>query len=74
MKMFAKGRTDEMKGILEFDLPEDEDYFKVASMARDLWLALYKFNESLAGDAFAGIKEMLWAILDEYNITLEELP
>lgn len=77
-----------MKAILEFDLNEQEDIVahKRATKALDMALALWdidhylrtqvKYNEALtqeAQDAFERAQERFYEILNEHNISIDEV-
>lgn len=63
------------KAILEFDLAEklDAQEFKVASMSKELWLALYSISNEIIPDLPDQDREKFWEILEDHGITLEEL-
>ena len=77
-----------MKAILEFDLNEQEDIVahKRATKALDMALALWdidhylrtqvKYNEALtqeAQDAFESAQERFYEILNERNVSIDEI-
>ena len=73
-----------MKAILEFNLPEDNDDFTMATKATSYSLALWeisqflrseiKYNEQLSEDAYdqvVKIREKFHDILNDNNISLD---
>jgi len=38
-----------MKAILEFNLPEDDEYYKMACSAKDMYIFIVEFQEYLRG-------------------------
>jgi hypothetical protein len=75
-----------MKGILEFDLPTDNEYFNGASKSIKFWLCLSELEEYIKSELEEYIKngstnesdytekvyKKFWEILDDHNVTLEE--
>jgi len=74
-----------MRATLEFDLPEDRDAFRGACHAENFWCALFDMDQHLRGlqkyapdleekemELVDKLREHLWEILREHNITLEE--
>jgi hypothetical protein len=65
-----------MKAILEFDLPEDEQYFECASRAKDLYLVLWEMDEHLRAKLKYGDDNMsdeTYKALDEARDHLRNL-
>jgi hypothetical protein len=72
------------KGILEFNLPEEENEFNLASNSRNYYSALWEIdqflrskvkyaNDSVSEDtveAYLSTREELWRILEEQGIDL----
>lgn len=72
-----------MKGILEFDLPEDQEDFNVAVKAKDLYFVLLgisghlrdrlKYGDLTKGEckAYKDTQEVFYELLDEYTCSLD---
>lgn len=67
-----------MKGILKFDLPDDECQFKIASTAMDWALAMYDLENWLRGqikygdkEEYQPVRDQLHDILNDYNLNLD---
>lgn len=75
-----------MEAILKFNLPEESEEFNVTSRAVDLYLTLFDFDQYLrsvhkygtdkdkiADDPGWVIREKLHAILDERDLSLDNM-
>ena len=84
MKSQTLNNFSKMKAILEFNLPEDNDDFTMATKATSYSLALWeisqflrseiKYNEQLSEDAYdqvVKIREKFHDILNDNNISLD---
>jgi hypothetical protein len=74
-----------MKAILEFNLPEEEEEFKMATQGQKLYVAIHSIEaylrsktkhapDSMSDDtykAYQDCREDFYRILNEYNIDLE---
>ena len=72
-----------MKGILEFDLPTDENDFLICSRALDWALVVWDLNEQLrsylkhghsfgsADEALEVIRESLFDFLEQHDVSLD---
>jgi len=72
------------KGILEFNLPEEENEFNLASTSRNYYCALWEIDQFLRSkvkyandnvsedtiEAYLSTREELWRILEEQGIDL----
>jgi hypothetical protein len=74
-----------MKAILEFNLPDDQQDFELASNALKFWSVLYELDQDLRAktkyasddlpqdkyDAYQEIREKLREFMSENNISLD---
>lgn len=69
-----------MKAILEFNLPEDQEYFYVASKATELYLSLWDLDQWLRTtikhgeknkDVFQIARDKLTEIMHDHNVDLQ---
>lgn len=67
-----------MKAILEYDLPDDECQFKIASTSMEWALAMFDLDNWLRGqikygdkEEYQPVRDKLHEILQEYNINLD---
>jgi len=80
-------KTTTMKAILEFELPDDEQYFEVAAKGKDLYLVLWEMDQYLRaklkyGDdtmsdetykALEDARDHLRNLMDEHGVNYEML-
>jgi hypothetical protein len=73
-----------MKASLEFDLPDDEEMFTMASNAHRVYVILFQLDQYLRGrikyapddephavaDAYEQVRDKLRELLNENNITI----
>jgi hypothetical protein len=71
-----------MTGTLTFNLPEDEDQFRVAQQGRDWKLSMHELDEFLRvaikhghefktpGEVLVATREKLHSTLSDFNLTL----
>ena len=75
-----------MKAILEFDLPDDDEYHQLAVKSVDLYFAIYAFEGWLRGlikyesegevydyDTIESVRKQLYYFLQEHGVSLEML-
>ena len=74
-----------MKAILEFNLPDDQQDFEMASNALKFWSVLYELDQDLRAktkyasddlpqdkyDAYQEVREFLRELMSENNISLD---
>ena len=74
-----------MKAILEFNLPDDQQDFEMASNAMKFWSVLYELDQDLRSktkyapdslpqdkyDAYQEVREKLREFMSENNISLD---
>jgi len=74
-----------MKAILEFNLPEDNQEFQLASSAMKFWSVLYELDQDLRSktkyapddlpqdkyDAYQEVRDMLYELMSNNNISLD---
>ena len=74
-----------MKAILEFNLPDDQQDFEMASNAMKFWSVLYELDQDLRAktkyasddlpqdkyDAYQEVREKLREFMSENNISLD---
>ena len=74
-----------MKAILEFNLPDDQQDFEMASNAMKFWSVLYELDQDLRAktkyasddlpqdkyDAYQEVREFLRELMSENNISLD---
>ena len=74
-----------MKAILEFNLPDDQQDFEMASNAMKFWSVLYELDQDLRAktkyasddlpqdkyDAYQEVRESLRELMSENNISLD---
>ena len=74
-----------MKAILEFNLPDDQQDFEMASNAMKFWSVLYELDQDLRSktkyapdslpqdkyDAYQEVREMLHELMRNENISLD---
>ena len=73
-----------MKAILEFDLPDDSDEFRLASTASNWYAALWdldqylrsriKYEDTISDEAYDAVqaaRDKLYEILSERNISFD---
>jgi len=67
-----------VKAILEFNLPEDSDEYKLITQSRDMYSALFDIREYLRGqykydgkDDIEKIYDKFYEILNDNNVSLD---
>jgi hypothetical protein len=74
-----------MKAILEFNLPDDQQDFELASNAMKFWSVLYELDQDLRSktkyasddlpqdkyDAYQEVRDMLYELMSNNNISLD---
>jgi hypothetical protein len=74
-----------MKAILEFNLPDDQQDFELASNAMKFWSVLYDLDQDLRSktkyapddlpqdkyDAYKEMRDMLYELMSQNNISLD---
>jgi hypothetical protein len=74
-----------MKAILEFNLPDDQQDFQLASNAMKFWSVLYELDQDLRSktkyapdslsqdkyDAYEEVRDMLYELMRNENISLD---
>jgi hypothetical protein len=74
-----------MKAILEFNLPDDQQDFQLASNAMKFWSVLYELDQDLRSktkyapdslpqdkyDAYQEVRDMLHELMSNNNISLD---
>lgn len=74
-----------MKAILEFNLPDDQQDFQLASNAMKFWSVLYELDQDLRAktkyapddlpqdeyDAYEEVRDMLHELMRDNNISLD---
>ena len=74
-----------MKAILEFNLPDDQQDFELASNAMKFWTVLYDLDQDLRSktkyasddlpqdkyDAYQEVRDMLYELMSQNNISLD---
>ncbi len=74
-----------MKAILEFNLPDDQQDFELASNAMKFWSVLYELDQELRSktkyapddlpqdkyDAYQEVRDMLYELMRNQNISLD---
>lgn len=77
-------KSQQMKAILEFNLPDDQEDFDQAASAGRMHLAVWKFDQHLrskikydesltqeAHDAYQDARDQLYQIFNEYNLSID---
>lgn len=74
-----------MKAILEFNLPEDNQDFQLATSAMKFWSVLYELDQDLRSktkyapddlprdkyDAYQEVRDLLYELMSSENISLD---
>ena len=74
-----------MKAILEFNLPDDQQDFELASNAMKFWSVLYELDQDLRSktkyasddlpqdkyDAYQEVRDILYELMSNNNISLD---
>lgn len=72
-----------MKAIIQFELPEDQDEYTLATKGNDIWCVLYDFDQHLRAhvkynpdkldgktlDLIEKLREELWEYMDSRNVS-----
>lgn len=63
-----------MKAVLEFDLPEDQDAFRLASNASEMFSFLWRTRETIRRQhKDDGLDKWVWEIYYDLNSLLDRL-
>ena len=74
-----------MKATLEFNLPEDQQDFQMATNAIKFWSVIYELDQELRSktkyapddlpedkyDAYQEVRDRLYELMSEYNVSLD---
>lgn len=74
-----------MKAILEFNLPEDQEDFKLSTNALNFWHVLWELDQELRAntkyapddmsdddyDAYQAIREKLYELMRDHNVSFD---